>query len=353
MSKHPSRLRRGLLLAGAVVFVAACVGAAYEMLEAKRDAHRFPQRGKSIDIGGLRLDLNCTGSARPTVILESGLGVPSVGWINVQPEIAKYARVCSYDRAGYGWSDLAKESRTALQIAKELKALLEAAHEEGPYVLVGSSFGGFIVRVFAGQYPADVAGMVLVEASHEDQRERVDRIISPEAKRRRASDEKREKRHEQLDRLVERVASFFGINRLRSALNPDTSPPPFGWSKTLMDEFRYLDNQPKTRQTVAAEDARATESGNQARSAGNIGDRPLIALTGGRMRFRPDPLTSPEIQAQLRDLWINGLQGQLARLSTRGSQIVLKDSGHLIQFERPDAVISAVHEVWLEASTHK
>jgi pimeloyl-ACP methyl ester carboxylesterase len=349
-SKQTSRLRWGLLLVGAVVFVAAGVGAAYETLEARRDARRFPQRGKSIDIGGLRLNLNCTGSARPTVILESGLGVSSLGWINVQPEIAKYARVCSYDRAGYGWSELGKEPRTALQIAKELKALLEAANEEGPYVLVGPSFGGFIVRVFAGQYPADVAGMILVEASHEDQRERVDRIISPEAKRRRASDEKREKRHEQLDRLVEPVASFFGINRLRSALDPDTSPPPFGWSKTLMDEFRYLDNQPKTRQTVAAEDARASESGNQARSAGNIGDRPLIVLTGGRMTFRPDPLTSPEIQAQLRDLWITGLQGQLAKLSTRGRQIVLKDSGHLVQFERPDAVISAVHEVWLEAS---
>ena len=68
------------------------------------------------------------------------------------------------------------------------------------------------------------------------------------------------------------------------------------------------------------------------------------------MTFRPDPLTSPEIQAQLGDLWITGLQGQLAKLSTRGRQIVLKDSGHLLQFERPDAVISAVHEVWLEGA---
>jgi pimeloyl-ACP methyl ester carboxylesterase len=273
-----------------------------------------------------------------------------LGWINVQPEVAKYAHVCSYDRAGYGWSELGKEPRTAFQIAKELKALVEAANEEGPYVLAGPSFGGLIVRVFAGQYPADVAGMILVEASHEDQRERVDRIISPEAKKRRASDEEREKQHDQLNRLVQPVATFFGINRLRSALNPDTSPPPFGWSQTLMDEFRYLDNQSKTRQAVAAENSRATESGNQARSAGNIGDRPLIVLTGGKMRFRPDPLMSPEIQTRLRDLWINKLQGQLARLSTRGRQIVLKDSGQLVQFERPDAVISAVHEVWLEAS---
>ena len=326
------------------------MGAVYETLGARRDAQRFPQRGKFIDIGGLKLNLNCVGSARPTVVLENGLGVSSLGWINVQPEIAKYARVCSYDRAGYGWSEPGKEPRTALQIAKELKALMGAANEDGPYVLVGPSFGGFIVRVFAGQYPAVVAGMILVEASHEDQRECVDRIIPPEAKKRRATDEERQKRHEQFDRLVEFVVSFFGINRLRSALNPDTSPPPFGWSKSLMDEFRYLDNQSKTKQAVAAENSLATESGSQARSAGSIGDRPLVVITGGRMRFRPDPLMSSEIQTQLRDLWINELQGQLARLSTRGRQIVLKDSGHLIQFERPDAVISAVREVWLEAS---
>lgn len=335
---------------GAIVSVAACVGAVYETLGARRDASRFPRRGKSIEIGGLRLNLNCVGSARPTVILESGLGVPSLGWIDVQPEVARHARVCSYDRAGYGWSELGKEPRTALHLARELKTLMEAANEKGPYVLVGPSFGGFIVRVFAGQYPADVAGMILVEASHEDQRERVDRIVSPEAKKHRASDEEREKRHEQLDRLVASVASFFGIDRLRFAWNPDTSPPPFGWSKTLMDEFRYLENQSKTRQAVAAENSLAPESGNQARSSGNIGDRPLIVLTGGKMRFRPDPLMPPEIQTQLRDLWINGLQGELARLSTRGRQIVLQDSGHLVQFERPDAVISAVHEVWQEAS---
>jgi len=264
LSKQTSRLRWGLLLVSAVVFAAAYLGALYETLEARRDAQRFPQRGKSIDIGGLGLNLNCTGSARPTVILESGLGVSSLGWINVQPEIGKYARVCSYDRAGYGWSERGKEPRTALQIVKELKALLEAANEEGPYILVGPSFGGFIVRVFTGQYPADVAGMILVEASHEDQRERVDRIISSAAKKQRSVDEEREKQHEQLDRLVEPIASFFGINRLRFVWNPDTSPPPFGWSKTLMDELRYLDNQPKTRQTTAAEDSLATESGNQA-----------------------------------------------------------------------------------------
>lgn len=349
-SNQPSRLRRGLLLLGAFLFVAACIGAVYERVGAWRDAQRFPQMGRSIDIGGLRLNLNCLGSAHPTVILESGLGVSSLGWVHVQPEIAKYTRACSYDRAGYGWSELGKEPRTALQIARELKALMEAASEDGPYILVGPSFGGFIVRVFAGKYPADVAGMILVEASHEDQQERVDRIISPEAKKQRAGDEDRQKRREILDRLIDPAVSFFGINRLRSALNPDTSPPPFGWSKTQMDEFQYLDSQSKTRQTVAAEDSLAAESGNEARSAGNLGGRPLVVITGGRMRFRPDPLMSPEIQTQLRDLWINELQGQLAKLSTRGRQVVLKDSGHLVQFERADAIISAVREVWLEAS---
>lgn len=349
--RSKTRLSRSLFLTDAVLLVLVCAGAVYETLGARSDAKRFPPRGRSVDIGNLKLNLNCTGSAHPVVILESGLGVSSLGWINIQPEIAKYARVCSYDRAGYGWSEPGREPRTALQIAKELKALLGAANEEGPYVLVGPSFGGFIVRVFAGQYPADVAGMILVEASHEDQQKRVARIVSPEAKKRQATEDEQQQRREQLDRLVEPLLSFFGIHRLRAALNPDTSPPPFGWSRSLMDEFQYLDNQSKTRQTVEAENFLMTESGNQARSAGTIGYRPLIVITGGEMTFSPDPLMSQEIQMQLRDLWINELQGQLAKLSTGGRQIVLKDSSHLVQFEDPEAVISAVQEVWLEAST--
>jgi pimeloyl-ACP methyl ester carboxylesterase len=116
------------------------------------------------------------------VLLDSGMGVPAMGWMKVQPEVAKFTHVCSYDRAGYGWSDPGPEPRTSAQIATELKAVLDAAGERGPFVLVGHSFGGFNVRVFAGLQPKQVLGMVLVDASHEDWKQRLDTLLSPDAR---------------------------------------------------------------------------------------------------------------------------------------------------------------------------
>jgi pimeloyl-ACP methyl ester carboxylesterase len=120
-----------------------------------------------VDVGGWRLHLNCTGKAtalQPTVILEAGVGDFSVEWSLVQPGVAEFARVCSYDRAGDGWSDVGPYPRTLHQIAYELHQLLERGGERPPYVLVGHSYGGWLVRVYQSVYPSEVAGMVLVEA---------------------------------------------------------------------------------------------------------------------------------------------------------------------------------------------
>src|SRR5438552_9801401 len=127
----------------------------------------FPAPGKLVDVGGWRLHLNCTGDARPsqpTVILKAGKADFSVEWSLVQPGVAKFARVCSYDRAGDGWSDLGPHPRTFHQIVYELHTLLDKAGVKAPFVLVGHSYGGWLVRLYASTYPAEVAGMVLVEA---------------------------------------------------------------------------------------------------------------------------------------------------------------------------------------------
>jgi pimeloyl-ACP methyl ester carboxylesterase len=165
-------ISKAILLLGAILILLALTGVAYEALGRLRDARRFPQRGSSIQAGRIKLNMDCTGDRSPgrtTIVLDSGLGAPALGWILIQPEVAKFARVCSYDRAGYGWSDPGPEPRTSSQIAKELKAVLDAAAERPPYVMVGHSFGGFNVRVFTSLYPGEVAGVVLVEASHEDE----------------------------------------------------------------------------------------------------------------------------------------------------------------------------------------
>src|SRR5207249_611819 len=128
---------------------------------AQNDAPPFPPPGRLIDVGGWRLHLNCTGEqrpARPTVILEAGMGDFSVEWSLVQPSVATFARVCSYDRAGDGWSDFGPHPRTMRQIAYELHTLLANAGEHAPLVLVGHSYGGWLVRLYQSMYPADIAG---------------------------------------------------------------------------------------------------------------------------------------------------------------------------------------------------
>jgi pimeloyl-ACP methyl ester carboxylesterase len=94
----------------------AITGALYEMIGRWRDARRFPQRGHLVHAGSIRMNIDCSGQGSPTVILESGSGGPSLDWLMVQPEVAKFSRVCSYDRAGYGWSDSGPEPRSSLQL---------------------------------------------------------------------------------------------------------------------------------------------------------------------------------------------------------------------------------------------
>lgn len=131
--------------------------------------------GMYIGVGSHHLHLNCTGDGGPTVILESGLGGNFLDWSRVQPLVTRYTRVCSYDRAGYGWSEPATEPRTARQIAIELHRLLVYGSVPPPYILVGHSFGGLVVRLFASQHPDEIAGIVLVDSTHEEQFDRFER----------------------------------------------------------------------------------------------------------------------------------------------------------------------------------
>ena len=116
-----------------------------------------------MDIGGYRLHINCTGKGSPTVVVDAGWGDSSAGWGWVQPEVAKTTRICTYDRAGMGWSEVSPQPRTAREFAKELHTLLKNANEPGPYVLVGHSMGGNTMRVYAHDFPAEVAGLVLID----------------------------------------------------------------------------------------------------------------------------------------------------------------------------------------------
>ncbi len=133
------------------------------------DARRFPPPGKMVDVGGYSLHLYSTGEGSPTVIMEAGTAGCCLMWCKVEPEVAKFTNVGTYDRAGMGWSDAGPMLRTRQQIVDELHTLLKNAGIPGPYVFVGHSFGGLLVRHFANEFPRDVAGMVLVDSVHENQ----------------------------------------------------------------------------------------------------------------------------------------------------------------------------------------
>ena len=166
-----SRLRlwpvcKWLIMSMALIVAA---GAMFQLLMRQWESYRYPPPGKLVDIGGLRLHINCTGPGSPTVIMDSGLGDTSVIWQLVQPEVSRFTRVCSYDRAGLGWSDAPNEPRASSSIANELYRLLTRAIVPAPYVLVGSSSGGYSIRVFASRYRKQVVGMVLVDSTYPDQ----------------------------------------------------------------------------------------------------------------------------------------------------------------------------------------
>jgi len=314
-----------------------CIGATYRVIGNWQDARRFHQKGRTIQAGPVKLNLDCTGQGSPTVVLESGSTIPALGWAKVQPEIARFARVCSYDRAGYGWSEPGPEPRTITQIAKELKALLDAADEAGPYVLVGHSLGGFTVRVFTSLYPNEVAAVVLVESGHPDQEERMQAALSP-------TERSQQERDQKLQSFLVPWIIRLGIARL---VWRDAGPESF--SRELREEINHLTWQSKALHAADAEMQALEESSAEVRAAQNLGERPLIVLTGAKSQLGNSPPGKTEEEQQR--IWEEVLQAELARLSTRGKQIIVPESGHMMPYERPEAVISAVNEVWSNART--
>jgi pimeloyl-ACP methyl ester carboxylesterase len=149
----------------AAVLAAAAVGGTVETITLVSDQHRYAMPGRLYDVGGYRLHLNCTGSGSPTVVLQSGLGEFSASWARIAPAVARSTRVCTYDRAGQGWSEEAPQIQDGLRVAADLHTLLDAAGEKEPYVLVGHSIGGSYAMTYAARYPEQVAGMVLLDAS--------------------------------------------------------------------------------------------------------------------------------------------------------------------------------------------
>jgi pimeloyl-ACP methyl ester carboxylesterase len=168
----------GWLAASLLVLLA--LGFIYQLTTTARDLATQPPPGRLVDVGGHRLHIWCTGSGDPTVILDSGLGGIFADWWTVQAAVAKFTGVCSYDRAGFGYSDPGPLPRTGDRIVEELRLLLRGSQLHAPVVLVGASISGWYARTFASLRSEQVAGLVLVDARHEDQGAKLAAIGAPE-----------------------------------------------------------------------------------------------------------------------------------------------------------------------------
>ncbi|MBI4731672.1 MAG: alpha/beta fold hydrolase [Chloroflexi bacterium] len=237
-----------------------------------------------ISIGDRKLFISISGKGSPTVILEAGLGDVSEIWKKVQPAVAEFTCVCSYDRAGQGHSDPAPTPRTCQDMVADLHALLVKAEIPSPYVLVGHSFGGMNVRLYASRYPQEIAGMVLVDAVHEDRDIGFEAVLS--------------------DELIRR-------NRV------------------------YLQHPDRNSECVDK-----LESATQLRAARRTFAFPIVVLTRG-LPDEANPVWPSEALQQVE----TELQRDFLKLSPKSSLLIAKKSGHFIQTDEPELVVNAIRQV--------
>lgn len=320
------------LLVGVVLLPCAARASGKPLID--DPAYTRPQR--LVDVGhGRRMNIYCLGSGSPTVILDAGMGDSTISWALVQPPLAARTRVCSYDRAGLGFSDGAAASGTADNIATDLHALLQAAEIAPPYVLVGHSAAGMYIRVFADRYPREVVGMVSVEGSHEDQSVRGWAIGAP------GQQAKWDAWLDEYDGCV--GAARRGLVEGTPEYAKCVGDPDPRFSQAINKVQARYASTPRW-QAAAASERRAIfyASAEQTRKTRrHFGDIPIIVLT-----HSPYPKAEDETQQERnqRTLLWEALHLEVAAMSTRGINVIVPGSGHYIQYDRPQVVIDAVEQ---------
>jgi pimeloyl-ACP methyl ester carboxylesterase len=329
-----SRRNRIVLKSLALLIATALVaGIVYEQLGRRRDRARFPQIGRSVDIGGRTLNIFCSGAGTPPVIFESGGPGPGFEWEAFQPEVAKFTQACWYDRAGEGWSDLGPFPRTSVAICNDLHALLKRAGVPAPYVFAGASFGGLNSRVYGGLYPNEAAGMILIDSTHEDELRRAPKFFLGRTAPRFL--------WHPLQMAFE-AAAFLGLLRLTQSF-PTLGKDP---SQMTRDEIiEALRQRPKSFVGNVSVGIVLPESYAEAASVTRIGDFPLIVLTAGQSFDFGDAELNREAVAY-QQVWIHEIQPKLVGLSTHGQQIVAPNANH--GSIPQELIISSIHEVVME-----
>lgn len=287
--------------------------AVIQTLLSQYEIHKYKQMGNMINIGSHSLHAIVTGidKNRPTVILESGMGGCALDWSLVQPELSKHTRVISYDRAGFGWSTQTINKPTCKNYVTDLRNLLSRLELEPPYLLVGHSYGGMIMRLFASEFPNEVMGIILVDSTHEK------RYLESGTSENRRKDRLKYQNRLKLGYLLSPIAvprmlkQHIGSKRL--PLNTQKKAASLGYRNNAY-KAAYLEA------LCTMESAEQLHHSQPLRS-----DIPLIILTAGRQS----------------EEWKQG-QKELLNLSKKTQHIIVEDSWHSIQIHNPQAVINSV-----------
>ncbi|MDI6696574.1 MAG: alpha/beta hydrolase [Anaerolineales bacterium] len=317
-----------------LLIVLVPLGMIYQSAALKRDAQRYPYPGELVDVGEFRLHIYCIGSGTPTVVLEAGLGDGSFIWGQVQNKVATSTRVCAYDRPGLGWSDFVNRQFRRQAVAENLHTLLVNAGIPGPYILVGHSVGGIYVRAFAQKYPKEVAGLVFVDSSHENQSVRMDGgRVGP-------------------SRMLDYMLAFCdivaptGVFRLfgvANALMEDTGLP-----VELRQAAIATLNRDTYCRTIANEMSTSDKDTSLSSGPPKLGDIPLIVLVAGSSFGNQSENNSsgaePGSQGRGNQRWLR-LQDELTHLSSNGRQIIAEDSSHYIHLDQPELVVRAILDI--------
>lgn len=310
----------------------ACSGALYQYIGTKLDEAKYPPIGRMVDVGGYKLHMMDKGVGGPTVVISTGLGNSSLDWSLVYPEIAKFTRVIVADRPGYAWSDASPLSRTSESFVLELHTMLHHANVPGPYILVGHSFGGLNVRLFASKYPDEVAGVILVDASHENQAE----VLSFLPKT-------TENFFSKWRMYFERYLGVERFIRERAAQTPAGKQSVEIFPKEVQDSYLASRLTSKFMEARIGETSNFKFSRQQLKlDGGIIGNKPLIVITAGKKKS-VGFYTQEQVDL-LHNKWL-ALQADLAAKSSNSKHIIAENSGHMINFEQPAIIIDAVREM--------
>src|SRR5215210_5652908 len=256
-----SWIRRGLVWTIVGLLTFAVIGATYQAVATQIDQRTYSPPGEMVDVNGHLMHINCMGEGSSTVILEAANLGMSAHWVRVQQQLAKSTRVCAYDRAGMGWSETGPEPRDAKQISSELHALLKGAGTEGPYVLVGHSYGGLYARMYAARYPNQVSGVVLVDSSHPEQFTR-----SPEGRA----------MYERIRRIGAFIPFLTRLGVIRVTNFYPAHPDLPSQQRAQIEAFNSSTQQVVT---TVEEFRAAPETSAQVRSMGSLGDKPLAVIS--------------------------------------------------------------------------